>query len=494
MNSARPNIIPTLLFSAVLLVIGGGIGFLARPLIWPSPEAAAMAAGHATHGGHGAHGGHGHGGHGAHADQTGHAGHGSSSIVELAETTVANMNLLTGKFEQRDYVHHIRVPAQVEEYKPQGRQSVVTPLAGRVTQVFVTRGEALRPGQKLFELSITDTSMSEAQLNLMSVVSEIKSQRQRLERLRPLAEKGAIAGKRVIDLKLEIEQLERRKNSLTEEIRIRGVDSDGMKTVTEEQKFTRTVNIFAPKANHSAKASEGSLSLSESGDENWFTVDSIAASKGKSFERGQQLCMLTWHGKLLLKGLAFESDMQTIAAAGAKGLPFAAGFGEAANHLRREGLPLFSIDSHVDKDSQTFPVYVSIDNEVASRHQDSDGRWHVNWRFKPGQRAHLEIPVENWTQQVVAPIAAVVTDGPETFVFKMMDHTHQSDDGKVIVEFEKIPVKVLYQNARYAVLEEHLKLDLYEKYALDKAHQLNLALKQAASGGGGGHSHHGHSH
>ena len=147
MNSARPNIIPTLFFSAVLLVIGGGIGFLARPLIWPSPEAAVMPDGHAAHGSHG--------GHGAHADHTGHAGHGSSSIVELAETTVANMNLLTGKFEQRDYVHHIRVPAQVEEYKPQGRQSVVTPLAGRVTQVFVTRGEALRPGQKLFELSIT---------------------------------------------------------------------------------------------------------------------------------------------------------------------------------------------------------------------------------------------------------------------------------------------------------------------------------------------------
>jgi len=100
MNSARPNIIPTLLFSAVLLVIGGVIGFLARPLIWPSPEAAAMADGHAAHGNHG-----------AHADHTGHAGHGSSAIVELAETTVANMNLLTGKFEQRDYVHHIRVPS-----------------------------------------------------------------------------------------------------------------------------------------------------------------------------------------------------------------------------------------------------------------------------------------------------------------------------------------------------------------------------------------------
>jgi len=407
------------------------------------------------------------------------------------------MNLSTGKFEQRDYLHHIRVPAEIVEYVPQGRQSVVTPLAGVVNKVFVTRGEAVRPGQKLFEVSITDTSMSTAQLNLMSVVSEIASQQKRLDRLRPLAKKGAIAGKRVIDLELAIDQLKRRKQSLTEEIRIRGVGDDGMKAVEEGQTFNRTVTVFAPQINERGAATDrlsAAALASDENDENWFTVDSIDAEKGKSFQRGQRLCDLAWHQKLLVKGLAFESDMPAIAAAGESGLPFAAGFGEATNHLRREGLPLFSIDNHVDQESQTFPVYVSIDNEVSSRHRDSDGRWHVNWRFKPGQRAHLEIPVESWSQQVIAPVAALVTDGPETFVFKKMDHTHQGDDGTVIVEFEKIPVKVLYQDARHAVLEEQLKLDLYEKYALDKAHQLNLALKQAASGGGGGHSHHGHSH
>lgn len=474
MNQPRRQLIPALLLSAALMAVGGVIGFLARPLILPIVEPAIA-------------------GDEQVADDA-HVGHGSSSIVELNETTVANMNVTTGKFEQRDYVQHIRVPAEIVEYVPQGQQSVVTPLAGRVTQVYVTRGEALRPGQKLFELSITDTSMSEAQLNLMSVASEIKSQQQRLERLRPLAEKGAIAGRQVIDLKLEIEQLERRKESLTEEIRIRGVDSEGMKTVIDEQRFNRTVNIFAPKADDLTGAKENSIDSTGAGDENWYTVESIDAEQGKTFERGQRLCELTWHGKLLVKGMAFESDMQAIAAAGKSGLPFAAGFGEASGLSRREGLPLFSIDSHVDQESQTFPVYVAIDNEVSSRHRDSDGRWHVNWRFKPGQRAHLEVPVESWKQQIIAPVSAVVTDGPETFVFKKMDHTHESDDGTVIVEFEKIPVKVLHQDSRHAVLEDQLKLDLYEKYALDKAHQLNLALKQAASGGGGGHSHHGHSH
>jgi multidrug efflux pump subunit AcrA (membrane-fusion protein) len=492
MNSSRSSIVPTLIFSAVLMAIGGVIGFLARPLIVPTSQVATNTDSHSGHGAHDGH--HGHGGQPA-AD--GHAGHGSSSIVELGETTVANMNLLTGKFQQRDYVHHIRVPAQVEEYQPQGRQAVAAPLAGRVSQVFVTNGEAIEPGKKLFELTITDTSMSEAQLNLMSVTSKIESQQKRLDRLRPLADKGAIAGKQVINLELEMEQLERRKKSLIEEIRIRGVDEQGMQAVLEGKTFNRTVDVYAPKIGGQLTTVDSVDSVGEQenrGNENWLTVDSIDAKKGTSFQRGDQMCVLTWHGKLLLKGMAFESDMQVIAAAGKQGLPFAAGFGEAANHLRREGLPLFSIDNHVDRDSQTFPVYVSIDNEVASRHRDSDGRWHVNWRFKPGQRAHLEIPVENWIQQVIAPISAVVTDGPETFVFKKMDHTHQTDDGKVIVEFEKIPVRVLYQDARFAVLEDQLKLDLYENYALNKAHQLNMALKQAASGGGGGHAHHGHSH
>ena len=477
MNPSRPQLIPALLLSAALMSIGGVIGFLARPLILPPQTVATASDSHAADAGH----------------EDG-VGHGGASIVELDETTVANMNLTTGKFEQRDYVHHIRIPAEIEEYIPQGRQSVVAPLAGQVTRVYATHGEALRPGQKLFELNITDTSMSEAQLNLMSVVSQIESDQKRIDRLRPLAEKGAIAGKVVINLQLELDQLERRKQSLTQEIRIRGVDAEGMKAVIEKQQFNRTVDVYAPMLHDQVTLDELADESHSSGDENWFTVESIDAEKGKSFDRGQRLCVLTWHGRLLVKGMAFESDMHTIAAAGQAGLPFAADFGEAGNRVRRDGLSLFSIDSHVDEESQTFPVYVAIENEVASRHRDSSNRWHVNWRLKPGQRAHLEIPVESWSQQVVAPVAAVVTDGPETFVFKKMDHTHESVDGSIIVEFEKVPVKVLYRDARHAVLEDQLKLDLYENYALDKAHQLNLALKQAAAGGGGGHSHHGHSH
>ena len=95
-----------------------------------------------------------------------------------------------------------------------------------------------------------------------------------------------------------------------------------------------------------------------------------------------------------------------------------------------------------------------------------------------------------WQSQVVVPLAAVVREGPETFVFLKISHTHTSNDGTVEHEFQKVPVKVLHTDQRFAVLRKDVRLDIDERYALDQAYQLNLALKLAAGGGGG----HGHDH
>ena len=104
-----------------------------------------------------------------------------------------------------------------------------------------------------------------------------------------------------------------------------------------------------------------------------------------------------------------------------------------------------------------------------------------NGCLKQDNAAHLECPIKLWTQQVVVPIDALVQEGPEAFVFKKFDHTHETEDGDVILEFEKIPVKVLHADRQHAVLEKQVTLDTYEQYALNHAFQLNLALKQAAA-------------
>ena len=163
-NNSR-NIWPTLLLCAVLLCAGAVAGFLLRPAITP-PVAQA--------------------GDGEDDPHSGGAGHGSSAIVVINDNTLENMNLKLGKFERRDYFETIRIPAQVVERIPQSRRSVSAPIAGRVTKVFVAKGQAVRPGEKLFDVRITDESIANSQVGLLEVFANLEISRAKKQRLENL--------------------------------------------------------------------------------------------------------------------------------------------------------------------------------------------------------------------------------------------------------------------------------------------------------------------
>ena len=482
-NNSR-NIWPTLLLCAVLLCAGGVAGFLLRPVIMPEVA---------------------HTGNDTEEEDTG-AGHGSSAIVVINEKTLDNMNLKIGKFEKRDYFQKIRVPAQVVERIPQSRRNVSAPVAGRVTKVFVAKGQAIRPGEKLFDVRITDESIANSQVGLLEVFANLEISRAKKQRLESLGT-GVVAGKQLMNAEFEIKKLVDRRAALIQELRARGMGEEQIKTFIKTRKLAKDVSIFAPALDQAktdtnispavpATPASAAIGMTADGsnltkaDEQYFTVEMISALEGSAVELGDPLCSLTHHGELLIKGLAFESDVDKIANANQNGWGFTAQFGEGPEALVREGLPLFSVENHVDVKSQTFPIFIELKNEIINQTTDAKNRTYVNWRFKPGQRAHLEVPVEMWESQVVVPLAAVVREGPETFVFMKISHTHTSADGTVDHEFQKVPVKVLHTDQRFAVLKKDIRLDIDERYALDQAYQLNLALKLAAGGGGG----HGHDH
>jgi hypothetical protein len=69
----------------------------------------------------------------------------------------------------------------------------------------------------------------------------------------------------------------------------------------------------------------------------------------------------------------------------------------------------------------------------------------------------------------------------------------RTDDGKSFVdEFEQVPVRILHQDTRVAVIAADGEVHPGDIIALNNAYQLQLTL--TSSKGGGGHSHHGHSH
>ena len=477
------NIWPTLLLCAVLLGAGGVAGFLLRPVILP--EVAQSDAGEEE----------------THDD----AGHGSNAIVVINEKTLDNMNLKLGKFETRDYFQKVRIPAEVVERIPQSRRSVSAPIAGVVTKVFVAQGQAVRPSQKLFDIRITDQSIADSQVSLLQVFGNLEVSRAKKERLVKLGT-GVVAGKQLMEAEFEIKKLVDRRAALIQEMRARGMGEEQIKTFIKTRKLARDITIYAPALDEVSPQPQGlALPVTPASatigpqpdnanpiqtDDQYFTVETISALQGASLELGDPLCSLTHHRELLIKGLAFEGDIDKIANANQNGWKFTAQFGEGPDAQVRDGLSLYQVENHVDTESQTFPIFVEIRNEVINQTSDSQERTYVNWRFKPGQRAHLEVPIEMWKSQIVIPLAAMVREGPETFVFMKISHTHTAQDGTVDHEFQKVPVKVLHTDKRFAVLKKDVRLDLLENFALDQAYQLNLALKLAASGGGG----HGHSH
>jgi multidrug efflux pump subunit AcrA (membrane-fusion protein) len=476
----------------ILMSIGGIAGFLLRPVILPANHDVP--------------------GDSQNSSTVVDPAHGSSSVVEILEVTMENMNLQTGKFEVRDYYKRIRIPAQVVERIPQSRRSISAPIGGRVSKVFIASGQAVRPGEKLFELQITDPSISESQVKLLAFMSETDVFNKQMERLNPLVEKGIVAQKRILEIEFQIAKLDQQKAALIQELGIRGMTAQQIEDLIETQQLVQDVVVFAPeigvdrssrkvlpiadestsvRAEPVSLETESTLATDTIGDDQYFTVETIAALEGTNLEMGQSLCELTHHSELLIKGLAFESDVELISKANARGWRFSARFGEGSAALVRENLKLYLIENHVDKESQTFPIFVEINNEIISQTTDNHNRMYVNWRFKPGQRAHLEVPVEKWDNQVVVPLAALVREGLESFVFQKIGHTHESNEGTVH-EFLKVPVMVLHTDQNHAVLKKDVRLDIYEDYALDQAYQLNLALKQAAGGGADPHAGHNH--
>jgi len=117
--------------------------------------------------------------------------------------------------------------------------------------------------------------------------------------------------------------------------------------------------------------------------------------------------------KALLQRLAHvEQDIAQLAAASDNGWKVTALFDEAngaANEV--PNLEIAYLDTDVDVDSRTMKLFVGLPNEVTHEKRPSEGVRFVSWRYRPGQRLQLRIPVEQWEQQIVLPIEAVAREG-----------------------------------------------------------------------------------
>ena len=435
-----------------------------------------------------------------------HAGHDhgdGGEHVELTAQARDNLKLETGRVVLSDYYHTLQVPGVVREKPGHSDHAVATTVNGIVKRVHATPGQTVKPGDPLFDLQLTGEALATAQAGLLDLLQQVETLDAELKRISPLAESGGLAAKRKLELEYERKRLVGQRDVRAQELLVRGLHPSQVEQIVTKKQLIREFTVRVPdhfvddeKPPESKPPDSQTVPESPADElaheEMQFSVETLDVFPGKAVRPGDSLCHLAYHTVLYVEGQAFENEIEAIGRLQKNGWTANLEFGTEGHQIMRKGAEIHYLDNHVDPDSQTFRFYVKLENEVLQETRDKKGKLYRSWRFKPGQRAHVIIPIKKWEQQLKLPLAAVVQEGPDAYIFRRIARMRAPDGKTFNDEFEQVPVRVLHQDTKYALLAADGNVKPGDIIAMNNAYQLQLAI--TSSSGGGGHSHHGHSH
>jgi len=414
-----------------------------------------------------------------HSDETGHETDASgvasphdANMIALSEKGNKNVGLSLMTVETRDFHKTVSVPAMVVEQASRTRITISAPMTGIVTRIHVIRGEAVRPGDPLFDLRLTHEDLVQKQSDLLREVEQLDVVRREVARLDQVSASGAIAGKRVLEQQYEQGKLEAAILADKQALVLHGLTQEQIDSIVNDRRLLQDVTITAP-----------SPAESESGHEHddLFQVAEVAVTKGEQVTVGVPLATLSDHCELYIEGQAFEQDAKALNEAANRGVKVTAVVDEDGSAGREiADLEILYVENAVDRESRALKFYVRLPNELA-RNEVKNGHRFIGWRYRPGQRVQLLVPVQTWENRIVLPVEAVVQEGPDWFVFqKHGEH------------FDRTAVHVEYRDRRWAVIDNDGTLFPGDTVVASGAYQLHLALKNKSGGGLDPHAGHNH--
>jgi hypothetical protein len=292
-----------------------------------------------------------------------------------------------------------------------------------------------------------------------------------------LAKTGAIPEKRLIELDQDISRQTVLVQAYRQELVTRGLLPSQIRQI-ESGEFLKTVDVFAPEI--SLAESETSLTTQVGFEDpvvpaeaRFFEVQNLEIELGQQVATGKLLAVLANHNSLYAKGNAFKKEASNLARAAENGWLVEIEFTEdtAKNWPALEqDFRIRNLANTTDPESRTFDFYVPISNQ--SRVYENDGRRFISWRFRPGQRVRIQVPVEELTNVIVLPSAAIAHEGPEAYVFQ------QNGD-----LFNRIPVRVVHEDRTSVVIANDGSVSPGFYIAQGSAASLNRVLKSQAAGG-----------
>lgn len=409
-----------------------------------------------------------------HADEHNHdhAGHSEATSIELSERALKNIDFQPVTIGLGTFERAVTLPAMVIEQAGRTQMHLTAPLTGVIKKVFAVAGEAVEPGSPMFELRLTHEDLVAAQQEYLKNIESLDIVDREIARLSTLGE-GVIAGKRIIEQRYEKQKLDASLRATEQALLLHGLNEDQVQDISKTRRLLSSLTIRAPDKSHTGNSSHA---------DNWFIVQSLPVSPGEQVVAGQELCVLADQCELLIEGRAFEDDAQRLRMAAQEGWDVEAklmGGKELTDKI--EGLQILYLADRIDPESRAFRFYIRLPNSIALDQRPTPDRRYIEWRFKPGQRMQLRVPVEQWKDSIVLPIDAVVDEGAEMFVYR------QNGD-----HFDRVPIHVEYRDRESVVVANDGALFPGDIVAGRGAYQIHLALKNKSGGGIDPHAGHNH--
>ncbi|MBI1347933.1 secretion protein HlyD [bacterium] len=453
---------------------------------------------------------HDHGSSGGEHDMHDHGDHGhehdEASSLELSQQALSNIGLTADylkPLQLETFKRTISVPAIVVERPGRSRLEVSTPMAGVITHVHAVRGESVQPGSLLFELRITADELVSTQTELLKTIGDLDVEQREIARLEIVTQSGAVSQKTLLERQYAKDKLEVLLSAQKEALRLQGVSERQINDIVQQRKLLRDLKIVAPspddhnhddwhlssiavrpasfsKEDHHAEKPEPADGTRQ--ELTPLILEEVLVHKGETVAAGTTLGITTDMSELYIEGRAFEQDIDLITAAATQNWKVSAAFERSGKQTEIvPDLELLYSASGIDLDSRTLRFYVRLPNQIVRSVPSPNGLKFVEWKYRPGQRLQLRVPVEEWSRQIVLPVEAIAQEGAESFLFQQ-NGTH----------FDRIPVHVIYRDQSYVVIKNDGSIFPGDVVAWRGAHQMQMALKNKSGGGVDPHAGHNH--
>lgn len=404
-----------------------------------------------------------------------HAGHDAGNSLELSKQAQANIGLKLGSVTLTSYDRTISIPGMIRERPGRSTVEITAPLTGIVTRIYPIEGEAIVPGQKLFDLRLTHEELVQAQGDLLRVAEELDVINREIARLEKIAAEGGIPGKQVLERQYEQQNKQAVLRAQQQALLVHGLTASQVSDILSKRTLLQDLTVAVPPEPQSTDNQPPPAAKN-------YEIQLLKVARGQSVNAGETLAVLTDHSELFIEGNAFDKDVAVVNRAVEKGWTLRAVVeSEDAQPQIIDGLKILYVSGSVDPESRTFHFYAQLMNELIRNFMGADGHRFLSWRYKPGQRVQLTVPVERWEERIVLPVGAVAQDGVETYVF--------SPNGD---HFDRRPVHVEYRDRFSVVVANDGSVFPGDPIVLAGAQQMQLALKNKAGGGIDPHAGHNH--